>query len=93
MALTVNFNKRSFRGIVLYDMINLQYHFQNSDTKIIGPLAKEQKNNFIQLLETNKREVEVFFTEKKNSFLLTIKYSIEDKIAENKKRIEDLGDF
>jgi hypothetical protein len=93
LALTVNFNKRSFRGNVLYDMINLQYHFQNSDSKIIGPLAKEQKNNFIHLLETNKQEVESFFAEKKNSFLLKIKHTIEDKIAENKKRIEDLGDF
>jgi hypothetical protein len=93
LSITEKYSKRSIRGVVMHDVINLQYHFQNSDTTVIGPLAKDQKNNIVDLLKSNNADINEFFKQKKSLFLLTIKNSIEEKIESNRKKIDDLGNF
>lgn len=90
---TEKYPKRSFRGTISNDYITLKYHFQNSNLDEIGPRAKEDKDNLIQILEDNAGDISAFFESKKQAFLNIIKLKIEDKVFANKKKKDDLDKF
>lgn len=93
IATTIQNGKRAFWGALEPSILRLDYYFQGSDLDTFGPQFKQVKESVLELLSQNNIEVQQFFESKRAPLLDYIKDSIDQKVKENKKDIDDLDKF
>lgn len=82
-----------FKGVLKNNEIRLHYYFQSAIAEVIGPKAKEAKDAFLETIKSNNEEVIEYFRSAEQSTLDQIRKSIEQKLASNKKKADDLNHF
>ena len=86
---TVQYPQQVVKGLLKGSTMRLQFHFQQADAALIGPIALQEKEKIIELIKANNQDLKIYFESKKTLFQAQIKMKIQDKLAQNKAKDDE----
>ncbi|WP_026896756.1 hypothetical protein [Daejeonella oryzae] len=89
---TVKYNSRELPISFISNKLLMHYYFQGEPEDVAQDIQRE-KNQVVELINTNQKEVDDFFTSKRDSFLAHIRLAANDRLLEMKKLDDDTSLF
>jgi len=93
ILMTVDRQPIEINGNLGQNILTLSFYVQGDDLTVKGPETKMKKENLIQAIESNNREVNEYLFNKEADFNELLRTEILAKIARNKKKADDMNLF